>query len=74
MTNIEHLIETSLVYLDDDKMNYDEWYEHIKDNWNWEDTFITLEELWYITQYVVYTYKPCLIYDIEEKYGIQIDN
>lgn len=72
MSNLEHLIENGIYAIEN--LEFDEWEKHMSQDLNWEgNEHITLDNLWTICQYVVYTYKPCLIYDIEEKYGVIIN-
>ena len=56
MSNLEHLIENGLCCLDEEK-SYDEWHEIMKQDCNWEgNKNITIDNLWEICQYVIYTW------------------
>ena len=57
MSNLEHLIENSLCCLDEGK-SYREWREIMQQDCNWEgNENITLDNLWEICQYVIFTWQ-----------------
>ena len=57
MSNLEHLIENGLCRLDEGK-SYREWREIMQEDVNWEgNENITLDNLWEICQYVIYTWQ-----------------
>lgn len=37
---------------------YDDWHDHIKDDPNWDGVWVSIEDLWIICQYVIYTWCP----------------
>lgn len=56
MSNLEHLLENGLSRLDEGK-SYREWREIMQQDVNWENNEnITLDNLWEICQYVIYTW------------------
>lgn len=56
MSNLEHLIENGLYFLDEGK-SYREWRELIQQDCNWDgNENITLDNLWEICQYVIFTW------------------
>ena len=56
MSNLEHLIENGLCLLDEGKP-YREWREIMQQDRNWDgNENITLDNLWEICQYVIYTW------------------
>lgn len=56
MSNLEHLIENSLFCLKEGA-SYEEWRETMQQDWNWEgNENITIDNLWEISQYVIYTW------------------
>ena len=70
MSNLEHLIENSLIALEHYR-NYNEWYEYMQKDVNWQgNEHISIDDLWTICQYVVYTYVPLRIDDALEDYGL----
>ena len=59
MSNLEHLIENGLVRLEK-ATSRDEWVKAMIDDPNWQgNNNITLDNLWEICQYVIYTYCAC---------------
>lgn len=73
MSNLEHLIENGILAME--TYNPNEWYQHMQKDLNWlGNEHITIDDLWTICQYVVYTYKWCLIDDIENLTGIPLNN
>lgn len=57
MSNLEHLVENGLSLMDQGK-DYREWSEKMQDDCNWKgNENITLDNLWEICQYVIYTWK-----------------
>lgn len=70
MSNLEYLVENGLNALEH-YGNYSEWHEYIKKDANWQgNEHISIDDLWMICQYVVYTYLPVRIDDILEDYGL----
>jgi len=56
MSNLEHLIENGLCRLDEGK-SYREWREIMQEDCNWKgNENITIDNLWEICQYVIYTW------------------
>lgn len=56
MSNLEHLIENGLCLLDEGK-SYREWRELMQQDCNWYgNENITLDNLWEICQYVIFTW------------------
>lgn len=56
MSNLEHLIENGLCLLVEGK-SYREWRELMQQDCNWgENENITLDNLWEICQYVIFTW------------------
>ena len=63
MSNLEHLIENGLCCLDEGK-SYKEWHEIMQHDVNWEgNENITLDNLWEICQYVIFTWDSCRTYE-----------
>lgn len=63
MSNLEHLIENGLCLLDEGK-SYKEWRDIMYDDINWEgNENITLDNLWEICQYVIFTWDSNRTYD-----------
>lgn len=57
MSNLEHLIENGLITMA--RCNgYDDWHSHIADDTNWYGVRVSIEDLWTICQYVIYTWCP----------------
>ena len=66
MSNLEHLIETGLCRMKEGK-SYKEWRDVMRDNCNWEgNENITLDNLWEICQYVIYSWDLCRASEKEE--------
>lgn len=56
MSNLEHLVENGLCCLEKG-MSKEEWNERMHDDCNWKgNENITLDNLWEICQYVIYTW------------------
>lgn len=58
MSNLEHLVENGLCRLSEGK-SYTEWCEIMQQDVNWdgnEELFITVDTLWEICQYVIFTW------------------
>lgn len=56
MTCLEHLVENGICLLEKHKVNHDEWCERMKKDVNWKGVdCLSVEDLWTICQYVVYT-------------------
>ena len=61
MTNLEHLIENGLCAMENCH-GHKEWYEHMEEDVNWQgNENISMDNLWEICQYIIYTWKPCRI-------------
>jgi len=74
MSNLEHLIENSLNALEH-YGSHDKWYECVEKDINWQgNEHISIDDLWTICQYVVYSYKWKLIDDIENLTGIPLND
>lgn len=57
MSNLEHLIENGLCLLEEGKL-CGEWYKLMRKDCNWEgNENITLDNLWEICQYVIFTWQ-----------------
>lgn len=66
MSNLEHLIENGLCWLDKTR-NCNEWYEKMYEDPNWAPFVgITIEDLWTICQYIQYTWILELYDEIDE--------
>lgn len=57
MSNLEHLIENGLIAMECCH-GYNDWHDHIKDDPNWDNVSVSIEDLWIICQYVIYTWCP----------------
>lgn len=58
MSNLEHLIENGLSALKRG-VGYEKWLKTMKDDVNWQgNENISIEQLWTICQYVIYTWIP----------------
>lgn len=56
MSNLEHLIENGLCRLREGK-SYRDWREIMQQDCNWEgNENITIDNLWEICQYVIFTW------------------
>lgn len=65
MSNLEHLIENGLCHLDEGK-SYREWREIMQQDCNWEgNENITIDNLWEICQYVIFTWDSNRTYECE---------
>ena len=61
MSNLEHLIENGLLLLDEGK-SCSEWKEIMQQDCNWTgNENITIDNLWEICQYVIFTWDTDLI-------------
>lgn len=68
MSNLEHLVENGIIVME--QLPASEWEECLLKDPNWEGVnSITIDDLWTICQYVVYTYKYNILDTIEEKIG-----
>ena len=75
MSNLEHLLENGLMRLSRDKLSYEEWIEETSKDCNWTPwVCININDLWEICQYIEYTYKWCLIDDIENLTGMPLND
>ena len=58
MSNLEHLIENGLSALKRG-VSYEKWLKTMKDDVNWQgNENISIEQLWAICQYIIYTWMP----------------
>lgn len=58
MSNLEHLIENGLSTLKRG-VSYEKWLKTMKNDVNWQgNENISIEQLWVICQYVIYTWIP----------------
>ena len=74
MTTSEHLIENAICQIE--KSSYDAYEDFMANKLlqkQAEKVGISMTDLWYITQYVCYTYKPLVEYAVKAKYGFDID-
>lgn len=74
MTTSEHLIENALCQIG--KTSNDSYEDFMSNKLlqkQAEKVGISMTDLWYITQYVYYTYKPLIEYAVKAKYGFDID-
>lgn len=67
MSNLEHLIENGLITMEHCD-GYDDWYDHIKDDPNLVNIWVSIGDLWTICQYVIYTWcimrcEECRVHD-----------
>jgi len=70
MSNLEHLIENSLNALERYD-SYDKWYECVEKDINWQgNEHISIDDLWTICQYIVYTYTPIKVDEVLKDYGL----
>ena len=73
MSNLEHLVENGILAME--IYNPKEWYQYMQKDLNWSgNEHITIDDLWTICQYVVYSYKWGLIDDIENLTGIPLND
>ena len=73
MSNLEHLIENGLCRLDEGK-SYEEWREIMKKDCNWKgNENITIDNLWEICQYVIFTWDMPVTYNYCPYCGAKID-
>ena len=68
MSNLEHLIENGLTAMKCCH-GYDDWYEHIKDDPNWDNIWVSIGDLWTVCQYVIYTWCPMRCEECKGIYG-----
>lgn len=63
MTNLEHLIENGIVAMEK-KMTPQDWISHMANDTNWKgNERFTMDDIWEICQYAVYTYRSVVIED-----------
>ncbi len=63
MSNLEHLIENGLCRLEEGK-SHKEWQEIMQRDRNWEgNENITMDNLWEICHYVIFTWDSCRTYE-----------
>jgi len=69
MNNLEHLIENGLCRLSEGK-SYRDWREIMQQDCNWEgNENITIDNLWEICQYVIFTWDSERTFVQREKGG-----
>lgn len=74
MTISEHLIENALVQIEKNSYNsYEEFMTSELLQKQSKKVGISMTDLWYMAQYVYYTYRPSVEYKVKEKYGFDID-
>lgn len=74
MTISEHLIENALCQIEKTSYNtYEDFMSNKLLKKQAEKVGISMTDLWYIAQYVYYTYRPEVEYKVKEKYGFDID-
>lgn len=56
MSNLEHLIENTLVTMEDDKLCPEDIRKRIQNDINFPATTLSVDEVWEICQYVKYTW------------------
>lgn len=56
MSDLEHLIENTLVAMEDDKLSPKDIRERIKNDINLPRTSLSIDDVWEICQYVKYTW------------------
>lgn len=69
MTNLEHLIENTLINMKYDRfqnMTHKDIIQHIKSDINYPGAFITAEQCYEICQYVHYTYCAEMHFELSE--------
>lgn len=67
MSNLEHLLENGLMTLKT-LQNKEEWKDKMRSDVNWRGpVYLTLDELWEICQYVVYTWDIINCEDCKDK-------
>ena len=66
MSNLEHLIENGLCLLSEGK-SYKDWRGIMQEDCNWEgNENITIDNLWEICQYVIFTWNSERIFQKKE--------
>lgn len=77
MTNLEHYIENAICYLENNG-TYEDFFNQKLLKLGEEQTGISLKDMWEMAQYIVYSYKPCIVRETEErvenKYGYKLDD
>lgn len=56
MSNLEHLIENTLVAMEDDKLSPEDIRKRIQNDDNFPATTLSVDDVWEICQYVKYTW------------------
>ena len=72
MTISEHLIENALNRIESG-YGYDDFVSTTILKEQAKQIGISLIDLWYMAQYIYYTYKPHIESEIKERYGYDID-
>ena len=65
MSNLEHLIEHTLICIEN-KLPYERILDFIKNDPNFEGTPLSVDEVWEVCQYVYYTWDRSLLNTINE--------
>lgn len=65
MSNLEHLIENTLICIEN-KLPYERILDFIKNAPNFEGTPLSVDEVWEVCQYVYYTWDRSLLNTINE--------
>ena len=69
MSNIEHMIDSAISYLDN-SYTFEDWKDTWSTNVNRQGVTATLEEIWTIANWIYYDYKP----SVELKTRIEMEN
>lgn len=56
MSNLEHLIENTLVAMEDDSLCGEDIRERIRNDINLPNTSLSVDDVWEICQYIKYTW------------------
>ncbi len=56
MSNLEHLIENTLVAMEDDKLSPEDIRKRIQNDINFPYTALSVDDVWEICRYVKYTW------------------
>lgn len=79
MTNAEHLIENAISFFEKSKdISYEEFKENQLIKEQAELIGVSILDIWYMAQYIHYTYRPSIRDEIEdemiEKYGYRLED
>lgn len=56
MSNLEHLIENTLIAMEDDKLCSEDIRKRIQNDINLPSTTLSVDDVWEICQYIKYTW------------------